>query len=170
MLGRATRVLRAGDWPADQESASVTLDYEDRHRRRIRLRTDDDQVVQLDLDEATRMADGDGLSLESGGFVRIVAAEESVADLRCHDLVETARIAWHVGNRHIPVEVLPDGALRIRFDHVIVEMAERLGAHVTLLKAPFSPEPGAYAEASESAGHSHAHSHTQHGHGHDHGH
>ncbi len=164
MLARATRILRAGDWPTDQEFACVTLDYDDRHRRRIRLQTDDGGAVQLDLDEATRLADGDGLLLESGGYVRVVAAEEAVADIRCHGLVETARMAWHVGNRHIPVQVLEDGSLRIRRDHVIVEMAERLGGYVTLLDAPFSPEPGAYAEPSTGASHEHG------GHGHDHGH
>jgi urease accessory protein len=168
MVGRATSVLKAGNWPVDQASTSVTLDYDDRHRRRIRLRTDDDRAVQLDLDDATRLSDGDGLVLENGGFVRVVAAAEAVADLRCHGLVETARIAWHVGNRHIPVEVLEDGTLRIRDDHVIVEMAERLGAHVTRLRAPFSPEPGAYAEASGANAHATSHGHGGHGHDHDH--
>lgn len=168
MVGRATSVLKAGDWPLDQESASVTLDYDDRHRRRIRLRTDDDRAVQLDLDDATRLADGDGLVLENGGYVRVVAAQEAVADIRCHGLIETARIAWHVGNRHIPVEVLHDGTLRIRDDHVIVEMAERLGGHVTRLRAAFSPEPGAYAGASEVHAHDTSHEHGGHGHNHDH--
>lgn len=148
----------------------MTLDYDDRHRRRIRLRTDDDQALQLDLEDATRLADGDGLLIEGGGYVRIVAADESVADLRCHGLIETARIAWHVGNRHIPVEVLEDGTLRIRNDHVIVGMVERLGAHVTLLNAPFSPEPGAYAELTNGAGHAQDNPESEHGHGHDHGH
>ncbi|MBO6781766.1 MAG: Urease accessory protein UreE [Alphaproteobacteria bacterium] len=165
MLGRATSVVAAGGWPEGEERGRVVLDYDDRHRRRIRLRTDDDRSVQLDLDDATRLADGDGLALDGGGYVRVVAAEEAVADLRCHDLVDTARIAWHVGNRHIPVQVLADGTLRIRDDHVIVAMAERLGAHVTRLNAPFSPEPGAYA--GEHASHDHQH---EDGHGHGHGH
>jgi urease accessory protein len=169
MLVRATRILRAGEWPTEEESARVTLDYDDRHRRRIRLQTDDGGAVQLDLDEATRLADGDGLLLESGGYVRVVAAEEAVADILCHGLIDTARMAWHVGNRHIPVEVLGDGSLRIRNDHVIVEMAERLGGHVTLLNAPFSPEPGAYAEPSNGGPHSHEPSHGHGGHGHDYG-
>lgn len=168
MIGRATQVVRAGQWPVDQASASVTLDYDDRHRRRIRLRTDDERTVQLDLEEATRLAHGDGLKLEHGGFVRVIAADEPVADLRCHDLVETARMAWHVGNRHIPVEVLEDGTLRIRDDHVIVQMAERLGAHVTRLRAPFAPEPGAYAEASGAHTHDNHDAAGGHGHTHDH--
>jgi urease accessory protein len=168
MIGRATEVVRAGEWPDDQETASVTLDYDDRHRRRIRLRTDDNRAVQLDLAHATRLSDGDGLKLEEGGFVRVKAAEEPVADLRCHGLVETARMAWHVGNRHIPVEVRADGTLRIRDDHVIVAMAERLGAHVTRLRGPFSPEPGAYADAPDPHSHDTSHAHGGHGHAHDH--
>ena len=170
MVGRATNVLPTGGWPGDQEVASVTLDYDDRHRRRIRLRTDDDRAVQLDLDTATQLADGDGLQLENGGYVRVVAAHEDVADLRCNGLLETARIAWHVGNRHIPVEVLDDGVLRIRDDHVIVEMAERLGAVVNRLKAPFSPESGAYSEASSAASHARYtnHAHGDNGRSHDH--
>jgi len=167
MVGRATEVVRAGEWPTDQETASVTLDYDDRHRRRIRLRTDDDRAVQLDLADATRLSHGDGLKLEEGGFVRVNAADEPVADLRCHGLIETARMAWHVGNRHIPVEVREDGTLRIRDDHVIVAMAERLGAHVSRLRGPFSPEPGAYADISE-ARHDPSHAHGGHGHAHDH--
>jgi urease accessory protein len=170
MLARATCIVRAGEWPTAEESASVTLDYDDRHRRRIRLRTDEGGAVQLDLDETTRLANGDGLMLEGGGYVRVVAANEGVADLRCHGLTATVRIAWHVGNRHIPVEVLDDGTLRIHNDHVIVQMAERLGAYVTLLDAPFSPEPGAYAAPSNDAAHSHAATHTDGDHGHDHGH
>lgn len=169
MLARATCILRAGNWPLDQESACVTLDYDDRHRRRIRLQTDDGGAVQLDLNEATRLADGDGLLLDSGGYVRVVAAPEAVADIRCHGLIETARMAWHVGNRHIPIQVLENGALRIRKDHVIVAMAERLGGHVTLLDAPFSPEPGAYTEPSPEAAHAYETLHEHSGHGHDHG-
>lgn len=163
MLGRATSVIAAGDWPETEERARVVLDYDDRHRRRIRLQTDDARSVQLDLADATRLSDGDGLALEEGGFVRVVAADEQVADLRCKGLVETARIAWHVGNRHVPVQVMDDGTLRIRDDHVIVAMAERLGAHVTRLTAPFSPEPGAYA--GDGASHHHE---DDHGHGHSH--
>ena len=98
----------------------------------------------------------------------MIAAVEPVADLRCDDLVETARMAWHVGNRHIPVEVLEDGTLRIRDDHVIVQMAERLGAHVTRLRAPFAPEPGAYAEASVAHSHDTPDAGDGHGHTHDH--
>lgn len=152
----------AGTWPESETIGTVTLDYDDRHRRRIRLHDDAGAPFLLDLAEATRLADGDGLAVSAGGYIRVRAAAEPVADVRCRSLTETARVAWHIGNRHIPVEVLSDGALRIRNDHVIVEMARRLGAHVELKTAPFSPEPGAYAQ-SDSGDHGH-----NHGHGHDH--
>ena len=157
-MRRATTVCQAGTWPEAEALATVTLDYEDRHRRRIRLNDDDGAPFLLDLAEATRLGEGDGLSVADGGYIQVRAAAEPVADVRCRSLTETARVAWHIGNRHIPVQVLDDGTLRIRDDHVIVDMARRLGAEVELKTAPFNPEPGAYAPSKDHS----------HGHGHDH--
>jgi len=146
--------------------ATITLVYDDRHRRRIRFHDDDGAPFLLDLSAATRLADGDGLKLGSGGFIEVRAAAEPVADVRCRSLSETARVAWHIGNRHVPLQVLADGTLRIRDDHVIVDLARRLGAEVECMSAPFDPEPGAYAQAGAHT-HSHDHSHGAH-HAHDH--
>ncbi len=157
-MRRATTACLAGTWPEAEAIGTVTLDYDDRYRRRIRLHDDAGAAFLLDLAEATRLTDGDGLAVSDGGYIRVRAAAEPVADIRCAGLTETARVAWHIGNRHIAVQVLSDGALRIRDDHVIVDMARRLGAEVARMSAPFSPEPGAYAQ-------SNAHDH---GHGHDH--
>ena len=143
--------------------ATVTLALDDRHRRRIRLTDDLGEAFLLDLTEATLMGDGDGLKLEDGSFIRVVAADESVADVRGSSPAHTARLAWHIGNRHAAVEVLADGSLRIRDDHVLIAMLEGLGASVVRCRAPFSPEPGAYAR--NGTGHSYGH-----GHGHIHGH
>lgn len=134
----------------------MTLDYEDRYRRRIRLHDDDGTPFLLDLDEATRLAEGDALVVADGGFIRVCAAAEPVDDVRCGSLGDTARMAWHIGNRHVPVQVLEDGVLRIRHDHVIADMARQLGAEVEHKNAPFAPEPGAYAPAN---GHGHGHEH-----------
>lgn len=158
MLARATTVASANEWPTERQHATVTLDYDGRHRRRIRLVTDEGEPFLLDLREAVRLGEGDGLELEDGGYVRVVAAEEPVADLDGDGPGETARIAWHIGNRHIPIQVLPNGALRIRDDHVIVEMARQLGAQVRRRHAPFAPEPGAYASRGDGR-HAHAHGH-----------
>ncbi|NNE84184.1 MAG: urease accessory protein UreE [Alphaproteobacteria bacterium] len=159
-MRRATTTCPAGTWPEAEAVATVTLDFEDRYRRRIRLTDDDGRPFLLDLEEATRLAEGDALAVVEGGFIRVCAAAEPVDDVRCRNLSDTARMAWHIGNRHVPVQVLDDGALRIRHDHVIADMARQLGAEVEHKNAPFTPEPGAYAPAN---GHDHSH-----GHDHDH--
>lgn len=148
-MRRATSVIRAGQG-ADAPAATVTLAFADRHRRRIRLTDDTGEPFLLDLPDATRLGHGDDLVLEDGGHIRIAAAVEAVADITGTDPAHTARIAWHIGNRHTPVQVLDDATLRIADDHVLVAMAEGLGATVLRHQAPFAPEPGAYA-----SGHDH---------------
>ena len=143
-MRRVTSVIPAGQG-AGAPAATVTLAFADRHRRRIRLTDDAGQPFLLDLPDATRLADGDALVLEHGGHIRVAAAIEAVADITCRDAAHAARVAWHIGNRHTPVQVLPDATLRIADDHVLVAMAEGLGATVRRHDAPFSPEPGAYA-------------------------
>ena len=155
-MRRAITAYPAGFWPEAEAVATVTLDYEDRYRRRILLNDDDGEPFLLDLEEATRLAEGDALAVIEGGFIRVFAAAELVDDVRCQNLSDTARMAWHIGNRHVLVQVLDDGALRIRHDHVIADMARQLGAEVEHKSAPFAPEPGPYAPAN---GHNHGHSH-----------
>jgi len=149
--GRATRVLPAGSWPSAEEVARVTLAHDDRHRRRIVLTCDDGQRVMLDLAEAVVMNDGDGLALDAGGIVRVAAAAQEVCDMVCRDARHLARVAWHLGNRHLAVEVVDDQTLRIAWDHVIAAMAEGLGATARRHRAAFHPESGAYAH--EASGH-----------------
>ena len=140
---------------------AVALDFDHRHRRRILLTTQAGHDILLDLGETARLGDGDGLVLEDGGVVRVIAAAEAVLDIRAAPEC-LLRIAWHLGNRHLPVQIL--GAdLRIRADHVIAAMVAGLGGHVDARQAPFDPEPGAYAGA--HAAHDLAH---EHGHPHDH--
>lgn len=158
-MRRAVERVPAGLWPAEAEEATVTLPHADRHRRRIRMFDDAGMPFLLDLHRAEYLHDGDGLRLHDGGVVRVRAAEEAVADIACDGLVHTARVAWHLGNRHLPVQVLEDGSLRIAHDHVIEDMVQGLGGRVTRRTAPFQPEGGAYS----GGGHSHAH-----GHDHDH--
>lgn len=162
-MRRACRRHGPGDWPRAAEAATVTLAFDDRHKRRFRLRDDSGEVFLLDLPSAVLLGDGDGLALEDGRYVRVVAAPEPVADLPCATKTEAARLAWHIGNRHVPLQVLEDGGLRIRDDHVLVAMLEGLGATVRRHTAPFAPEGGAYAEAG------HAHAHGREGAGHAHG-
>lgn len=153
-MRKAIKRIQSGEWNASEEVGTVTLAFDDRHRRRIRLSDDSGEAFLLDLPEAEHMHEGDGLALDSGGVLQVRAAIESVLDITCTDLVHTARIAWHIGNRHIPVQVLDDGALRIRADHVLAEMLRGLGCDVSERKAAFSPEPGAYASGGHG-GHGH---------------
>jgi len=111
---------------------------------------------------------GDGLSLEDGRIVEVVAAPEPLAEIRAADGLALARVAWHLGNRHLPTEILPK-ALRIRRDPVIEAMADGLGARVIALEAPFNPEGGAYVKSDKGAAGRHDHDHN-HGHGHAHEH
>lgn len=154
-MRRATQIIPAGDWPESDATGSVTLAFDDRHRRRIRLTDDGGEDFLLDLAEAIRIADGDGLAMEGGGILKVLAANEEVTDIGCNGLNETARIAWHLGNRHTPVQVLSNGELRIRHDHVLEEMAESLGAKVERKESPFEPEAGAYS----GGGHGYSHDH-----------
>ncbi len=154
-MRRATKVLPIGSW---QDSIGVVkLAFDDRYRRRITLTDTAGEAFLLDLDKPRTLQHGEGLALEGGGVIQVVAADEKVADIHTHSVAETARIAWHIGNRHIPVQVLTDGSLRIRDDHVLVEMIEGLGAHVHRHSAPFAPESGAYS--AENTGHHHGHDH-----------
>jgi urease accessory protein len=123
---------------------AVTLAYLDRHRRRIRLVSDSGAAFLLDLPRARHLADGDGLELDSGGYVRVHAAPEPVLEIEAADRASLLRIAWHLGNRHLPLQVAGE-RLRIRQDHVIAKMISGLGGRIIRVKAPFDPEFGAYA-------------------------
>ena len=150
-MRRATMVRTAGEWGGAEASATVTLAFDYRYRRRIKFTDDTGDDFLLDLEETTRLEDGDGLILEAGGIIAVRAAAEDVLDITCASPAEAARIAWHIGNRHTPVEVLDDGGLRITYDHVLEDMITGLGGDCRRTRAPFAPEPGAYAET----GHGH---------------
>ncbi len=151
-IRRAVSVLRRGDWTPPPGGVTATLAHEDRQRRRAHLQDDDGTPLLLDLEAVPRLEDGDGLVLADGGVVRVRAAPEPVVDIRCDSAPHAARVAWHVGNRHAPLQVLADGGLRIRNDHVLAAMAEHLGATTVRHQAPFSPEPGAYAPVHTRSG------------------
>jgi urease accessory protein len=145
-MRRAIAVHRRGQWPEAAAVDAVTLAYLDRHRRRIRIVADSGAAFLLDLPRAQHLADGDGLELDGGGYVRVRAAPEAVFEITAADRAGLLRIAWHLGNRHLALQVLGDG-LRIREDHVIAEMVSGLGGRITRREASFDPEIGAYAAA-----------------------
>ncbi|HEX3349369.1 MAG TPA: urease accessory protein UreE [Acetobacteraceae bacterium] len=162
---RCETVLPAGVWDVGREVDCVLIDYDRRHRRRIVLTTESGRELLLDLPQAQRLRQGDGLMLDGGGIVRVQARPERLAEIHAHDDGALVRIAWHLGNRHLPVQLLEDRIL-IRSDHVIEAMVEGLGGHVDMIDAPFDPEPGAYAAG--SGGHHHHHGDEDDGHDHDH--
>ncbi|HKA18757.1 MAG TPA: urease accessory protein UreE [Blastocatellia bacterium] len=142
-LPRACIHRPAREWPRDMAVGSITLDFDQRHRRRIRLTDDLGQELLLDLPDAVAMADGDGLQLEDGRWLRIRAATEPVVEIRHTDPGHLVRLAWHLGNRHVPTEIR-DQVLRIRPDHVIEEMLCGFGAELIKVQVAFQPEGGAY--------------------------
>jgi urease accessory protein len=185
---RATQVKPQHRWtetPAD----TVVLDFDDRHRRRMAMTGTRGLEFLLDLENAIALRGGDALVLEDGRLVEVVAAAEPLVEIKGTDPHHLIRVAWHLGNRHLPTQIMPK-ALRIRRDHVIEAMVKGLGARVIEIEAPFDPEGGAYAEAAthgqahdahahESHAHHkhdhhahdhHAHDHDHHHHDHDHGH
>jgi urease accessory protein len=145
----------AGHWPKEQAAGSLTLDFDARHRRRIRLTTDQGEDVLLDLPNVVAMADGDGLQLDDGRLLKVQAAAEPIVEVRHKDPNQLMRLAWHLGNRHLPTEIR-DQTLRIRPDHVIEEMLHRFGAEVVKVQAPFQPEGGAYSGDGQHRDHDHA--------------
>ena len=170
---RATEVRGQYRWteaPAD----TVVLDFDDRHRRRMAMTGTRGLEFLLDLENAVALRGGDALVLEDGRLVEVVSAPEPLVEIRGADPQHLVRIAWHLGNRHLPTQIVGKG-LRIRRDHVIEEMVKGLGARVIEIEAPFDPEGGAYAAAHAAhdhghAGHDHAHDHHHHDHAHHHDH
>jgi urease accessory protein len=144
MAMRATSIKAAATWSGEPADC-VVLDYDERHRRRVSMRGKKGLPFLLDLPQAAGLHGGDALVLEDGRLIEVVAASEPLLEIRCPDALQTARIAWHLGNRHIATQ-LRGTALRIRRDHVIEEMVQQLGAEVIEIEAPFDPERGAYAQ------------------------
>lgn len=153
-MTRVAEVLPAGVWDAGAARDRVLLDFDQRHRRRVLLSTEAGEEVLLDLPHATRLRDGDALRLADGRMIAVRARPELLLDIHAHERETLVRVAWHLGNRHLPVQVLGDH-LRIRADHVIADMVRGLGGHAAAVEAPFDPEPGAYA----GGGHHHDHDH-----------
>ena len=145
-MRRAVAVHSRGQWPEDTAVDTVTLAYVDRHRRRIRLIADSGEAYLLDLPRAHHLVEGDGLEILGGGYLRVRALAEPVFEIEASDSADLLRIAWHLGNRHLPVQVAGE-RLRIRADHVIGQMVIGLGGRILDLEAPFDPEIGAYAGA-----------------------
>lgn len=171
-LSRALHHFASGHWPSGRQVGSVTLTFDDRHRRRMRMTADDGIDFLLDLPRAVAMNDGDGLELQDGNFLRVTAAAEDLMEVSVTGgLEEFGRIAWHLGNRHLPVQIVGN-TIRLRRDHVIEAMLRGLGASVHDVHTAFQPEGGAYSGGGHNHHHDHDHDddhHHDHSHTHSHG-
>jgi len=163
MAMRATQVLTR-DKATGAVSDCVKLDFDGRHRRRMTLLTENGEELLLDLAETIALADGDRLLTEDGRQIGIVARPESLMEVSAADPARLARLAWHIGNRHLPTEIA-GALLYLRHDHVIAAMLDRLGATVRFVDRPFNPDGGAYGHG-RTHGHDHNDDH-RHGHRHD---
>ncbi len=169
MVKSARAVIPRAQVDPDRIVDWVELDFDMRHRRRVLLTTRADREVLLDLAQPAALADGDALALEGGELVGVRAAPEALLEVRCADPGALVRVAWHLGNRHLPTEITA-GALYIRYDHVIEDMLAKLGAQTQRLERGFQPEGGAYGHG-RTHGHHHGHAHDHHhDHAHDHSH
>ncbi|MDD9716388.1 urease accessory protein UreE [Dinoroseobacter sp. PD6] len=151
------RITRLGK--AHGATDTLSLDYEARFLRRKRLVSDGGRAFLLDLPEVVSLGPEHGIDLPDGTRIAVRAAPEALLAVKG----DLTRLAWHIGNRHTPCQITPD-ALYIRHDHVLADMLRQLGAEVTQVTAPFTPEGGAYGHG-RTMGHEHGHGHT-----HDHAH
>jgi len=142
--------------PRDSADVELRLPFEQRQKTRQRTVLASGEEVALFLDRGNVLRGGDCLLGEDGRVVRIVAAPESLMEVRSDDAGALARAAYHLGNRHCPVEI-GEGAVRFPADHVLAEMLLGMGFTVAPVSAPFEPEAGAYA-----AGHHHHSSEAKH--------
>ncbi|WP_375264892.1 urease accessory protein UreE [Planktotalea sp.] len=147
-------IRKAGAW--SDALSSCVLTYDDRFLRRKVIKTSANQTLLVDLAHTTSLDHGDAFELSDGQFVEVIAAEEPLLQLT-GDLVQ---LAWHIGNRHTPCQIEPERLL-IQDDPVIGHMLEHLGAKITQVNEPFTPEGGAYGHGRT---HSHEHVHTAHDH------
>jgi urease accessory protein len=136
--------------PQSTHDAELALPFEQRQKSRLRTVLTNGEEIGLFLERGTILRGGDCLRGDDGRVVRVVAAPENLMEARGDDAGTLARAAYHLGNRHTPVQ-LGDGWLRFAADHVLGEMVRGLGIAVESIQAPFEPEAGAYA-----AGHHHS--------------
>jgi len=171
-LPHTHHLTRAAHMPSATDRCLLT--YDARFLRRKRLETVTGAAFLIDLAQTVSVDQGDGFILSDGRIVEVQAAAEALLDVRGADLV---RLAWHVGNRHTPCQIETDRLL-IQRDRVMRDMLAFLGAEVTEVTEPFTPEGGAYGHG-RTHGHSHGDAHGNpvdgahndtHTHGHDHSH
>ncbi len=165
-MTRATRIIAAVERARQPVADTVILDYTQRSAGSVAVVSVSGVSIDIDLPQAGRLRTDDLLVLDDGRFVEVVAAPEPLLEVRAPDVAALSRLAWHLGDRHVPVQVLPN-RIRARREPAIEVLLAALGARAVAIDAPFDPEGGAYAAAALH-GHHHGHAHNDHGHGHEH--
>jgi urease accessory protein len=177
-MPRATRVVPAAERKDAPIADTLILPHAQRQAQKGFLFGVKGTCVELDFAEPVRLRTDDALVLDDGGLIEVVAEPEPLIEVRTTDLPSLARLAWHLGDRHVPVQIM-ERKLRLKRDEAIEALLQSLGAKVTAIEAPFEPEGGAYEAAAahdhhhhhgHDHHHNHDHGHDQHGHSHDHDH
>lgn len=168
-MPRATSVLAAAHRHDRPTTDTVILDYAQRSTQKITVASVNGACIEIDLHEPARLRTDDLLVLDDGALVEVVAAPEPLIEVRAANVAALSRLAWHLGDRHVMVQILSN-RIRARRDAAIEGLLASLGAKVTAIEAPFEPEGGAY-ESAKTPDHDHHHGHDHaHDHGHHHGH
>jgi urease accessory protein len=165
---RVVRVIRSTDGDAARLRDSVVLGPDQRRIQTGHLTGVNGTAIGFMLPEPALLRSGDALELDDGSLVDVVIEPEPLLEVRGNDLTHLARLAWHLGDRHVPVQIL-NNWLRLRRDGALEAMLTALGARLTPIEAPFDPEGGAYATPHDHHHHDHHH-HRHDDHAHDHGH
>jgi len=160
-MRRVVRVVGSGHSAID----SVILKTDQRRLQTAHLTGVNGTAIGLMLPEPVFLRNGDALELDDGSFVDVVVEAEPLVEIRGKDLTHLARLAWHLGDRHVPVQML-NNRIRMRRDAALEALLESLGARLTMIEAPFDPEGGAYASraAHDRDTHDHHHGHDHHHH------
>jgi urease accessory protein len=160
-MPRATSVINAAHRRDRPVADTVILDYAQRSAEKVTVTGAKGTVIAIDLHMPARLRTDDLLLLDDGALVEVVAAPEPLIEARAANLAGLSRLAWHLGDRHIPVQVLTN-RVRARRDTDVETLLTSLGAKVTMIDAPFEPEGGAYALSQAHDHHHHGHAHHDH--------
>ncbi|MDZ7937416.1 MAG: urease accessory protein UreE [Rhodoferax sp.] len=156
-----------------KRAATVELDWDVRQKSRFDATASTGRALGVFLPRGTAVRGGDVLVAEDGSLIRVLAAPQAVLKItHCTEHgtpFDLIRAAYHLGNRHVPIELKPDH-LKIEPDHVLADMLRAMHLIVNAVEEAFEPENGAYATGGHTGGHHHGHDHGDHNHDHGHSH
>lgn len=152
-------VLSTSKKPKEEQILTVELSIDDRIKSRIIATTKDGQEVGILTARGTTLRDGTLLSNDAFEYLRVNAALENVSTVRASSPIELTALAYHLGNRHVPLQIDKSGFLRYQTDHVLDDMVEKLGGALIHEQAKFEPVSGAYSHHHHDHEHEHDHEH-----------